>query len=635
VRIQHGIAVATLVIGFGLAGCTPSRSTAYITPAALPNYWRTYAERTDHLETGRYAEAVEFCRRLASASPYARYATFGISGEGRALPLLIISTERAFTPQAAQRSRRPLILVQNCIHAGECEGKDACLELARDMLVCGQHAELLRHVNVLIIPIFNVDGHERRGPYNRINQNGPREMGWRTNAVNLNLNRDYAKADAVEMQAWLHLWTTWQPELFIDNHTTDGQDDQYDLYYTVTADQDVAPPIATWVNEVLMASVLPRLTSDGYLALPYAFLRDPTQPSQGLQAIGPMSPRLSTGYVAACNRPGILVETHAVLPYGRRVRATYDFLRHTLETINEQPELLRDAVRQADRDAVASRGGDYENQVPLRFEPTHEPRPFVYYGVQVHSRPSDITGGEVVEYSKTPVTFDTTLFAGWRVAQAVTPPAAYLIPPQWTEVIRRLELHGVRFYRLRETRELEIESYRFEDVKFAETPHEGRQTVRYRTTLVREPRSFAAGTVVVPLDQPRAKLAVHLLEPDGPDALVGWGFFNAIFERNEYFEPYVMEPIAQRMLQDDPALSTEFEQKLADDAAFAKDPQARLNFFYRRSPYWDAAYYVYPVARLPDAAVLARVGGAQRKGAGGSDGPQGVWCAGRNVGGAD
>ncbi len=603
--MNHGFARVWMVGALlPIAGCVAHRPAAFLDPAHLPEQWCTHAERTGHIETGRYAEAVDFCRRLAAASRYARYTTYGVSGAGRELPLLILSTERAFTPEAARHSARPLVLVQNCIHAGECEGKDACLELARDMLVCGQHIELLRGANVLILPIFNVDGHERFGPYNRINQKGPAEMGWRTNAVNLNLNRDYAKADAVEMQAWLRLWNAWQPDLFIDNHTTDGHDDQYDLFYAVTADQDVATPIAAWVREVLMPGVLPALAADGHLALPYSFPRNPAALTEGISAIGPMGPRLSTGYAAACNRVGILVETHASVPYGRRVRATYDFLRHTLETINEGPQRLRDAIQQADDEAVQTHGGDHDGQVPLHFEPTHEAHRFTYHGIEARRRPSDITGDEVIEYTGTPVDVETDLFEGSRTTLAVTPPAAYLIPPQWTAVIERLELHGVRFTRLTEPCTLEVESYRFEDVKFAPTPYEGRQTARYESVPVREQRSFPAGTVVVPLAQRRAKLAVHLLEPDAPDALVGWGLFNTIFERKEYFEAFVMEPIAQQMLAADPELRREFAERLAADETFAQDARERLDFFYRRSPYWDAAYCVYPVARVTDEEVL-------------------------------
>jgi hypothetical protein len=202
---------------------------------------------------------------------------------------------------------------------------------------------------------------------------------------------------------------------------------------------------------------------------------------------------------------------------------------------------------------------------------------------------------------------ETKFYDGTRVAKTVAPPAAYLVPPQWTDVIDRLELHGIEFFRLRHARRLEVGSYRFEDVSFAPRPYESRQMPRYKAVTANETRDFVAGTVVVPLDQVRAKLAVHLLEPEAPDALVAWGFFNAIFEQKEYFESSVMEPIARRMLADDPGLEREFEEKLRSDEEFAKSPRARLDFFYRRSPYWDERHNLYPVARLKDATTLRRL----------------------------
>jgi len=569
--------------------------------------WRTRAERSAYVETARYPETVGFCRSLAEASPLARYMTFGRSGEGRELPLLVLSGARAFTPAAARSSGRPLVLVQNCIHAGECDGKDACLALARDILITGTRAELLRRVNLLIIPIFNVDGHERFGPHNRINQLGPREMGWRTTAANLNLNRDYLKADAVEMRAWLRLWTDWQPDLFIDTHTTDGSDHQYDLLYAATTDALTAAPVARWTQDFLPA-VVSALEADGHLVLPYGEPRDRRDPTQGIAADAAFLPRFSTGYGAICNRPSILIEAHALKPYERRVQATYAMLVRCLEALSRSPETLRAAVREADEQTRRTRGAGDDGRVPLRTTLTDESVPLLYRGVEAVIRHSDITGSEIIAYSDRPADVPSRLFNKTRIDAAVVPPAAYLIPPPWREVIERLEWHGIGFFRLKRAEQLQIESYRFEDVTFPSRPYEGRFPANYVTVPTRETREFVAGTVVVPLNQARARVAVHLLEPEAPDSLIAWGFFNAIFEQKEYAEVYALEPIAQRMLEDDPLLREEFEQKLRTDPAFAADPGARLRFFYQRSPYWDQRQNVYPVARLMDEMVLQRIG---------------------------
>lgn len=599
------------IVAASLFGCAASSSQhlRYSDPGALPDHWRTRAERTDYDETGRYDEIVAFCRRLATASPSAHYTSFGHSGEGRELPLLILSREPAFTPDAARASGKLVVLLQSCIHPGECAGKDASLELARDILITGTHKDLLDRVNLLIMPIFNPDGHERFSPYSRINQNGPKEMGWRVTSTNRNLNRDYTKADTVEMRAWLRTWVAWQPDLSFDNHTTNGSDHQYVLLYSATIGELTAEPIATWLTGTLLPSILPPLEAAGHQPFPYGGPRDRKDLSQGIGAYNAYTPRFSTGYSAICNRPSILVEVHALKTYEQRVRATYDIMLHTLTELNRRPETLREAIRAADEQTIRNRGADdADGEVVLRLAHGDQAEPVVYRAVEFKVRTSEITGGEVIGYSDTPIDVETTLYNKTHIEKTVAPPVAYLVPPQWVEVIDRLELHGVGFFRLRQTEQLGVESYRFEDVTFAARPYEGRFAPSYTAVPTHERREFVAGTVVVPLTQKRAKVAVHLLEPEAPDSLIAWGFFNAIFEQKEYAEGHVMEPIARRMLEGDPELKREFEEKLRTDEEFAKSPGARLNFFYRRSPYWDKSLNVYPVARLTDQAVLDRLG---------------------------
>lgn len=605
---RRSILIAPVLLG-AWTGCHPLAQPVALDPQALPDRWRTRAERTDYAETARYTETVAFCRQLAANSPHAHYTTFGTSGEGRPLPLLILSSERAFTPAAARRSDKVCFLVINCIHAGECMGKDASLELARDILLTRPPAHLLDHVNLLIIPIFNVDGHERFGAYNRINQNGPNEMGWRVNATNLNLNRDFAKADAVEMQAWLQLWNTWNPDLLFDQHSTDGMDHRYDLFYAATTGPVIATPLSDWVETRLLARVLPAMADAGFNVMPYSWPRDESDLTKGIEAAGAFGARYSTGFAAVCNRPAVLVEAHACKPYKIRVRSTYELMLNTLGALNADPLALRQAIARADALATETRGGELDGRVPIRLQATDQATPMTFKGVKTLRQPSGITGGEVFVYTNEPCDVPTQLYEKETVAETVTPTAAYLIPPQWTEVTRRLELHGVESFRLRTPATLDVESYRFENVRFASTPYEGRQSPIYDAVPVRQRREFVAGTVVVPTDQPRAKLIAHLLEPAAADSLLAWGLFNAIFEQKEYFEAYVMEPIARRMLAEDAALRTEFEQKLAADADFAASPRRRLHFFYERSPYYDTRHNLYPVARLTDPAAVARLRG--------------------------
>jgi hypothetical protein len=567
----------------------------------IPPEWLTPAERSDFRRTPRYDETMSFCRRLAEASEWTDFQSFGTSGQGREMGLLIISKDKAFTPYAARNAGRLVVLVQNCIHAGECAGKDASLMLLRDIAVTRARRNLLEHVVLLVIPIFNPDGHERFSPYSRINQNGPEAMGWRVTSRNLNLNRDYMKADAVEMRAWLALWNAWRPDLHFDNHTTDGGDWQYDVTLAVDTHQVVATPVAHWSKSVLKEQLLPALAGDGHVPMIYFWLVDSKDPAKGIRSEG-FGPRYSTGYAAIRNRPSLLVESHALKSYRTRVVAHYSVMLHVLEMVNGNPESLRRAVQEAD-ETTANMGSAYDPalRLPLAIGRTDESVPFTFRGYAHRRELSEVSGDVRIIYDNTnPIAIDTVWYNGTRVTKEISPPLAYIIPPQWTEVMELVQAHGLRCERLLEPLTTEFESYRFKEVSFPKRPYEGRFQPRFRTVPLVERRTYPPGSVIIPLAQAGARVAIQLFEPEGPDSVVYWGFFNAIFEQKEYAEHHILEDLARRMLESDPELRRECEAKVDSDRAFASDARARLRFFYERSPYWDNRINVYPVARLTE-----------------------------------
>ncbi len=569
------------------------------TPTAPPE-WQTHAEKTDYRETPRYDETVAYSQRLAAASPLIRYTSFGKSGEGRDMPLLVASEGGTFTPEAAHSAGKAVVLIQACIHPGEPDGKDAGLALLRDIAITRTRPHLLDHVVILFIPIYSTDGHERFGPYTRINQNGPAESGWRGTATNLNLNRDYMKADAPETRAWLRLWNAWNPDLFIDCHVTDGADYRYNITYQYEHHENAPASVRAWMKAAL-ARVVPATEAEGNLLSSYLEFRDNRDLTKGIDSFI-STPRFATGYTPLRNRPGLLIETHMLKDYRSRVRGTYDLLRCMLEEVNRDPQSLLHAVHVADEETIAW-GSTYDasRHYPLRFELTDKAVPFQLKGVESHRELSEVSGAVRVIFGTKPVDLTVPLYDDARVTAAVAPPLYYIIPKQWTSVIDVLAAQGLRLQRLSEPATIEVESYRFSEVKWAPAPFEGRVMVSFKTTPVRERRTFSAGSVVVPLAQPSAQVALHLLEPEGPDSFVAWGFFNPIFEQKEYGESYVLEKLAREMMAKDENLRREFEQRLVNDPKFAASASARLNFFYERSPYWDAQMNLYPVGRVTSA----------------------------------
>ena len=567
--------------------------------ANVPKEWLTYAEQTGYRKTPRYDATVAFSQKLDKASDLIEYKTFGKSGEGRDLPLLIAAADKAFTPALAHRQGKAVVFIQACIHAGESDGKDAGLALLRDIAITKTRADLLKNVVIIFVPIYNVDGHELFSPYNRINQNGPDEMGFRATSTNLNLNRDYMKADAPETRAWLKLWNEWKPDFFIDCHVTDGADFRYNVTYEYAHFQEVSPFIKSWMDEHFDGKVVPNVEKEGNLLTHYLEFNG-RDVSKGIASFI-ATPRFATGYVPLRNRPALLIETHMLKPYKSRVRGTYDVLRYTIEEIGNFKQSLFKANRAAEQKTI-NNGKIYDRNrnFPLQLEITNESEPFNFKGVQYQIEDSEVSGAKRIVYGIKPLDITIPKFNKAKISVAVAPPLYYIVPPQWRNVIDVLQSHGIQFQRINKPLTTEVESYTLTEPKWSSASFESRLTLSYKATPMREIRTFPQNSIVISLAQKDAQVVIHLLEPNSSDSLIYWGFFNSIFEQKEYAEGYVLEKLAADMLANDKNLQKKFEERLKDKN-FADSPTARLNFFYENSRFSDKRIGQYPVCRITTA----------------------------------
>ncbi len=558
--------------------------------------WLTHYERSGFLETPRYEETVAYCKLLGEHSPIVHYTTFGVSPQGRPLPLLIVDKNQRFS---FDKTSKTVLLVEACIHPGEPDGKDAGLMLIRDIAIHGKYLELLDDITLLFIPVFNVDGHERFGPFNRINQNGPKEMGWRTTAQNLNLNRDFIKADAPEMQAWLTLFHQWKPHFFIDCHTTDGADYQYALTYMLETLGNMDVGLTRWQTEIYEPAIIHNMKEAGFQIFPYVTFRQWHDPRSGLR-IGAAPGMLSQGYSALLNRPGLLIETHMLKDYRTRVEATYEMILNTMKILDMQGKELRDLIAKADQ--ITSSPEFRRESFPLGFRISTTDSVIVeFQGVEYDVNTSDLTGGPWFHYyPERRVTYLLPLFNKNIPTATAMLPEAYIIPAEWTEVIQRVRLHGISMYETVAPLNIEVETYLFDNPVWRNTPNEGRQTVNAEAFLILIKREFSPGSVVIPMNQPASRLIARMLEPKSIDSFLQWGFFNAIFEQKEYAETYVMEPMARQMLDTNQSLKQEFDEMKQKDPEFSKNQWNMLNWLYNRSEYRDQNKNVYPVGRITD-----------------------------------
>lgn len=573
--------------------------------------WITPAEAAQFRSTPSYADTLTYLQRLQNAAPgMIHLDTFGTTPEGRPMTVVIASGDGSFDPAAARKSGKAVVLVQAGIHPGEIEGKDAGLMLLRDIAVTGKYPHLLDHVVLVYIPVFSVDGHENSSPYHRINQNGPESMGYRGQSQYLNLNRDYVKADAPEMRAWLRLWQQWLPDLLIDVHSTDGADYPYDLTWYVEDPNKLDPVVDAWQQDAIVKHVMPAYEKRGHLASIYLNFKDGRDPRKGIVNFG-SGPRFSTGYAALQNRPALLVETHMLKPYAVRVRVAYDLIELMLEQVNTDPASLLAATAKADADTMARASTGAQVAVTFKTDPVSTP--YRLKGFAFSLEPSAISDSDWIRYDPTkPQTYS---IANWnRLVPdiTITPPAAYVVPVQWTTIIDKLDAHGIVYRRTTTPATLHAQGYQLDDPRWADRPFEGHLMLR-DFALRSESREIElpAGSVIVPLDQRGANVAINLLEPQAPDSLLKWGFLNATFEAKEYGEPRVLEKLARDMMAADTTLKTAFEQKLRDDPAFASDSYARLSYFFKRSPWYTAQHVgAYPVLRLNAAQLRALPGSA-------------------------
>ena len=614
------------------AAATLAASSAHV-PADL----LTTGEKTEWRQTAHYGEAVRIMRQISAVSPEARVIQFGTTSQGRSMYAIIVSSDRAFTPAAAAKTNKAIVLIQSGIHAGEIEGKDTALMLVRDMVITKSRAAWLHNAIFVVIPVFNIDGHENRSAFNRANQNGPEETGTRAQAQEINLNRDYIKASTPEMRAFLALYHAWMPDFMFDNHVTDGADYQYDVTWDMAHHADIGEPTRTWVNDRFIPELNKRMEASGHLVSPYGALRGGGNGEGGqfapaaASSVGPLSqnagstpsasgqigssaqpaatnrefyievftPRYSHLYTAALNRPCLLVETHSLKNPKTRAWSNYDIMVHSIDIITEDPQALRSAIREADAKYAAQAGDPNAAPIYLAGKNSTEGHPITYHSLKTSTFPSEITGTPVVRYTAEKDDFQTIEHDDIDTAAEAQEPLGFIVPLPWKEITDELKLHSVEMEMIPKDLDREFETWRFTDVKYVNSGEAG-QMLDYTVHAVKEQIDVPAGSWWVPLHQQRARLIMAMLHPAAPDALIRYGFAGSIFQPPGRIgaNPYLSVPIANKVAEEHPELLQEFESKVKSDSAFAADPQARLLWWSSRSSYQPSAVNRYPVLQV-------------------------------------
>lgn len=561
------------------------------------------SEKTDFKKTPKFDETRDFFHRLEAVSPMVKNSSFGVSPQGRELSLVVIDKDGLTTPEAIRAKGRIIILVESCIHSGEPDGKDACMIYFRDMVLKGKDKELLDNVSFVLDPVFNVDGHEDFRATNRINQNGPDELGTRNNALLLNLNRDFLKTESPEMKDWHRMYNYWDPELFIDCHVTNGADFQYVMTYSVeNHGEAMSPALKKYATDIYDKQLNERMTKVGFPMFPYCSYRRSYAPELGA-SLDAFDPRYSTSYAAFRNRIGLLLETHIYKPYKERVMSTIEAIRQSAFILAASKKELRQAIEQSDAYVASPEFRKQEFPLDYKIDPTDSIM-VDYLGWERDTIKSDLSGANWVRhrYDK-PKTYHIPLFTKHVPTVTVKVPKAYILMPQYANIAEILELNGLKLTRLEEAKEVEVETYRYTGGTLATRPSENRvPVVKCNYTTQTEKLVYPKGSYYLDMNQPNAKLAIYALEPNAPGSLTYWGYFNGhVWPVGEFWvRQSYMEEKGREMLAKDPELKKRFEEKMKDPA-FAKDSNAILNFFYeivQKQSHQDSD--VHPAWRLMD-----------------------------------
>ena len=542
-----------------------------------------------------YPEVISYYTKLAQANPQMKLINYGMTDIGKPLTLVVLSRDKVFDPLLIKKQNKRVLLINNGIHPGEPEGIDASMMFARDLL---KKNALPKNVVICIVALYNIDGSLNRG-LSRINQNGPSAYGFRGNSRNLDLNRDFIKADSRNTLALEQIINTWQPEFFLDNHTSDGADYQYVMTLIETQKDKQNPILAEYTSKTLSPELYKRMKKSGFEMTPYVESEENT-PDSGIVSFLE-TPRFATGYTSQHNIISYITETHMLKAFDKRVYATYDFMQ-ALVDINERDAKLIGEVKAKADEQVKNQKTFALNWAPdtLHYDTLN------FKGFTAAYKPSEVSGLTRLYYDRSkPYTKTIKYFDNYVATITADKPIAYIIPQAWGKVIDLYKLNKVALRPLAHDTTLQVQMYYIADYKTAKQPYEGHYPhTGVKLTPVNLKIKFYAGDYVVYTNQALNRFIVETLEPQGVDSYFAWNFFDSVLSEKEYFSSYVFEDVAADLLKKDPDLRKKLEDEKAKNPAIAKSAEAQLYFVYRNSPYFEKTYLRYPVARLMQSAKL-------------------------------
>lgn len=550
----------------------------------------TVFEKSNGLETATYKETIQFYKNLAESYASVAIDSIGETDSGKPLHIVTLNGDGSFNFSELRKTKR-ILLINNGIHPGESDGIDATMLLYR--AIAQGDIKTPKNTVLVTIPIYNVGGSLNRNTGTRTNQNGPKAYGFRGNARNYDLNRDFIKCDTKNARTFAQIFHFVQPDIFIDTHVSNGADYQYTLTHLFTQHNKLGGDLGHYLQQDMMPKLEQQLAKKNWDITPYVNVFNQV-PETGFSQFMDL-PRYSTGYTSLFNTIGMMVETHMLKPYKDRVEGTLELLKSMIDITEADGEKIKTLRKHNNQQLLAQKtyplqwAVDTTKASTLRFKG--------YKGVMI---PSEVTGQERLQfYRSQPFTTDVNYRNYFKPSVSVTIPKAYIIPQGWWNIIEILKLNNTEMFPLEKDSTLTVESYTIKDYNSKKTPYEGHY-MHYNTsvTSLEKTITFKKGDYLIKTRQPNFRYLIETLEPQAPDSFFNWNFFDAILQQKEHFSPYVWEDRAKQLLAKNPKLQIAFNIKKSYNKDFASNWYAQLDWLHKQSEHYETSHLQYPVYRI-------------------------------------
>ena len=551
----------------------------------------TIFEQSGGTQTPTYQEVIQFYENLADVHLSISMYKMDDTDSGKPLHLITFNPNRTLEYEFSDRENKTVILINNGIHPGESDGIDASMMLLRDL--AEGKIETPENTIIAVIPVYNIGGALNRNSTTRTNQNGPEAYGFRGNARNFDLNRDFIKGDTKNAQAFTEIYHMLEPEVFIDNHVSNGADYQYTLTHLFTQHNKLGGPLGEYLNNQMMPQLQDSLAIKNWDITPYVNVWGNT-PEAGFSQFMD-SPRYSTGYTSLFHSLGMMVETHMLKPYKDRVEGTYELMKSMISITQKDAEIIRELRK----NAISNYKVGTEHPLAWKID-SSQTTTLAFKGYEGEMIPSDLTGKQRLKYDPSkPFTKDVTYYNYFKPVSSVKIPESYIIPRgQWT-VINQLKRNKIKLTRIENDTTMKVQVYKILDYQTRRNPYEGHY-LHYNTTVdvSEEDIQIYEGDYMVNTQQKGVRYIVETLEPTAPDSFFNWNYFDAILQQKEGFSPYVWEDKAIEFLEANPKIKAEFETKKNEDEKFANNPYVQLDWIHKKSPNYEKAHLRYPIVRV-------------------------------------